>query len=305
VMNALSEDAQDRRHVTGLSPSHGGLGIDANGYTAFGLNAAMLAAVDELGIHLGRAVVQGTGAVGLHMLRYLDAASVKIAGVSNATGALLAKPDSSLPAGELIEVLQAEGDAGIRTLGERWTDAIFTSDRNAIFSVEADLFVPAALTRTLDLERNLPAAREENSEAFAIERWYEQARPKLILQGANHPLSIEAEAWLHARKVFNLPDFIVNCGGLIGCFIEWAYRERLLQDTASIAEIDRKARDFIARTVDTTVRWLLASSDDPRRSAESLASGLVRKNLARWQREIGKDGFARVPGYIETTLSWN
>ena len=27
--------------------------------------------------------------------------------------------------------------------------------------------------------------------------------------------------------VLVLPDYIVNCGGLIGCYIEWAYRDEL------------------------------------------------------------------------------
>ena len=37
-----------------------------------------------------------------------------------------------------------------------------------------------------------------------------------------------AEKYAEQKEVIVLPDFIVNCGGMIGCFTEWKYRAGLL-----------------------------------------------------------------------------
>jgi glutamate dehydrogenase (NAD(P)+) len=46
-------------------------------------------------------------------------------------------------------------------------------------------------------------------------------RARLVIQGANIPISAPAEERLHQRGVLNLPDFIVNAGGVICAAVEY------------------------------------------------------------------------------------
>jgi glutamate dehydrogenase (NAD(P)+) len=42
-----------------------------------------------------------------------------------------------------------------------------------------------------------------------------------VLQGANIPATSEAETWMNANGVLNIPDFIANAGGVICASVEY------------------------------------------------------------------------------------
>ena len=46
-------------------------------------------------------------------------------------------------------------------------------------------------------------------------------RTRLVAQGANIPLTVDAERALYANGVVVLPDFIANAGGVISAFVEY------------------------------------------------------------------------------------
>jgi len=48
----------------------------------------------------------------------------------------------------------------------------------------------------------------------------EQIKAPLVLQGANLPVTPEAEKYLHDQGICTIPDFIVNAGGVICCAVE-------------------------------------------------------------------------------------
>ncbi|MGE5337186.1 MAG: Glu/Leu/Phe/Val dehydrogenase, partial [Gemmatimonadota bacterium] len=77
-------------------------------------------------------------------------------------------------------------------------------------------------------------------------------RTKLLLEGANIPLTPGAEEALHARGVLVMPDFIANAGGVICAALEYAgatqsqafqaIEEKIRANTAAVLEAVTRQR---------------------------------------------------------------
>lgn len=268
------ESVQDRaacaegllRHFTGLSVEHHGLSIDDNGYTAYGLVAALQAALGDRVLSTARVSIQGFGAVGSHTARLLAALGATIVAVNN-KDVLVADP-TGLDVNTLLTYRTRQGDDGLR---QYCVDhGIRSAAPDDIFKVRADIFVPAGRTDVLataiELER---VRREENPDAQDVAPFLGATGVTTIVEAANHPLSEDAERWLHSKGVKILPDFIVNCGGLIGCWAEW--QARLAAEHPDLLAVAENAREQITRTATHNVREIFASSDPPRDAAERIA----------------------------------
>jgi glutamate dehydrogenase (NAD(P)+) len=76
-------------------------------------------------------------------------------------------------------------------------------DTNALIEQPCEVLIPAATGEVIDAD---------NADAI-------QAR--FIVEGANHPVTMEADALLHARGVVVVPDILANAGGVIVSYFEW------------------------------------------------------------------------------------
>ena len=63
----------------------------------------------------------------------------------------------------------------------------------------------------------IPAARPDVIGVDNVDR----LSTRLVLQGANIPVTPEAETRLHARGLLTIPDFIANAGGVICAAVEY------------------------------------------------------------------------------------
>jgi glutamate dehydrogenase (NAD(P)+) len=95
---------------------------------------------------------------------------------------------------------------------------------------------------------------------------------KLILQGANIPITREAEEILHRRGVLSVPDFIANAGGVICASVEYHGGTQ----AAAFAVIREK---IAANTVEVLQR-AKAEQVTPRVAAERLARDRVRRAMS-------------------------
>jgi glutamate dehydrogenase/leucine dehydrogenase len=265
-------------HVTGLSEAGGGLGIDAHGYTAKGLAVALAELTDAGVLAPGRVSIQGFGAVGAHLARALAEAGWSIVAVSDIGGAWVAEAGGRLDVDGLFARWQAQGRiAGAAAPGAAWHD-----DPNVLFSVPTDVFVPAARTTVLAREDELKWARFENSHVLPIERFLAEVRPRVILEGANHPLSEAAEMYASHARVICLPDFAVNLGGLVGCWAEWAWRGELLRgDADTRRRLSGLCERWVRNAVRSNVRDLLRRDCDPRTAARAMARDAAARLAAR------------------------
>ena len=69
----------------------------------------------------------------------------------------------------------------------------------------------------LNVDVLIPAAMENQITAKNADK----VKPKILLEMANGPVTPEADNILLDRKVFGLPDFLVNSGGVIVSYFEW------------------------------------------------------------------------------------
>src|SRR5262249_25632138 len=96
------------------------------------------------------------------------------------------------------------------------------------FSMECDIFVPAAL----ELEIGVPEAKA--------------LRCKLIVEGANGPTFPEAEEILLAKGVDVLPDIFANSGGVIVSYYEWLQNKR--SERWDLEEVESRLERRMKRT---------------------------------------------------------
>jgi glutamate dehydrogenase (NAD(P)+) len=138
--------------------------------------------------------VQGFGKVGGVAARLLAAEGCRVVAVSDISGGLHNE------AGLDIEALQRCSQQGVTLADARGGDQIGNEE---LLALPVDILVPAAM------ESQVTGANAP------------QVRAKIVLEGANGPLTPEADAVLAERGIVVIPDILANAGGLIVSYFEW------------------------------------------------------------------------------------
>jgi glutamate dehydrogenase/leucine dehydrogenase len=223
--------------AVGLPAALGGIPLDELGATGYGLAAAAdtVAAAGLLGLHGARVAIQGFGAVGTHTARFLAERGAFVVAVSDVSGAI-ADP-TGLPLDELIEWKRAGGQIAEFAGGT-------ALDRDRLIATDCEILVPAARPDVIT------AANAHHVKA------------KLVLEGANIPVTRDAESILHDLGVLCLPDWIVNAGGVICASSEYSGEGRAQAFERIAATIRENTRVVIQRVL-------------PRLAAEQIALARV------------------------------
>lgn len=89
-----------------------------------------------------------------------------------------------------------------------------------------------------DVDILIPAAIENQVRADNADK----VKAKLLLELANGPVTPDASEILFQKGVLDLPDFLVNSGGVIGSWLEWSQNQSgYYQDTEWFhAQVDKK-----------------------------------------------------------------
>ena len=229
----------------------GGIPLDEIGATGFGLRHAVDVAREycDLDIDGARVAVQGFGAVGKHAARFLSELGAITIAVSD-TGGTVHDP-SGLDLDALF-VLKAEGRSVTDLGGGEKLDG------DAIIDVDCDIWIPAARPDVIH-EGNV-----------------DRLRTRLVVQGANIPITYAAEKILGQRGIVNIPDFIANAGGVICAAVEY----QGAGEAAALATIEEKLRRNTREVLETSVRENIL----PRDAAQALARRRVEAAMAyrRW-----------------------
>jgi glutamate dehydrogenase (NAD(P)+) len=241
--------------VTGLPAESGGIPIDQIGATAWGIRHAIEVALPYCGFPEGfslaqaRLAVQGFGAVGKNAAHFLAAQGAVLVGAADSQGSVY-DPDG-LDVNKLIRLKDAGKSVVDYPVGQKM-------DRDAIVGFDCDIWIPAARPDVVN---------EENMQNL---------KAKLVVEGANIPVTVAAEKYLHEKGVLCIPDFIANAGGVICAAME--YRGKI--ESEALAVIQDKIR--------TNTRLILEESRNknilPREAAMNLAVTRVEKAMSykRW-----------------------
>lgn len=233
--------------AVGLPREIGGIPLDEIGATGWGLAHAAGPALAQCGLHLAgaRIVIQGFGAVGMHATRFLVARGAVLVGAAD-TGGTIHDP-AGLDVDALIALKRAGKSVCEHAAGRRL-------EREAVIDLECEIWIPAARPDVID-EGNVG-----------------RLRTKLVLQGANIPITEGAERWLHERGVLSVPDFIANAGGVICAAVEYHGGSR----NQAFAEIE----DKIGRNATEVLTAVKERGVLPRAAAVEMALGRVRKAMS-------------------------
>ena len=166
--------------------------------TAMGGMFVMREAAKMLGIDLHKAkiAVQGFGNAGKFAYslskRLFDA---KVVAISDSEGAIY--DENGLDMEKLEKAKSETGSVKGYEGGQKITN-------EQLLESDVDILIPAAI------ENQITGSNAD------------KVRAKLVLELANGPVSPEADKILHEKGVLDLPDFLVNSGGVIGSYFEWA-----------------------------------------------------------------------------------
>ena len=230
----------------GLPTAIGGIPIDEIGATGYGVSIATELACSFLDIDLAGAtlVIQGFGSVGKHTAQFLNEKGVILVGASDSQGMVFNLTGLDVP--QLIAWKEAGNSLRDFPHGKGM-------DREAVIYIPCDIWVPAARPDVIHRDN------------------VGRLKTKLIVQGANIPLTPEAEQICHDRNILVIPDFIANAGGVIAGSVEYHGGTRA------------KALETIADTVSHNTQNLLdilqQTHQLPRQVANELALKRVRSAI--------------------------
>jgi glutamate dehydrogenase (NAD(P)+) len=143
-----------------------------------------------------RVIVQGLGNVGYHAARFLaEEDGAKIICVIERDGALYDKNGL-----DVIAIRQYIDE--YRTV-VGYPDVEFIEEGLDCLTWDCDILVPAALESQITVD-NAP-----------------DVQARLIVEGANGPVTFDADAILREKGVIILPDAYVNAGGVTVSYFEW------------------------------------------------------------------------------------
>ncbi len=247
--------------VVGLPCEVGGIPLDEVGATGWGLFHATEVALQYCDFRLkgARVAVQGFGAVGKHAARFLTQKGAVLVGAADSQGTV--HDPEGLDVDALIR-LKKEGKSVLDYPGGEKLGS------DEILSVPCDIWIPAAR----------PDVINENNVHLL--------KAKLVVEGANIPVTEGAEKILYDKGILYVPDFIANAGGVICAASEYQGATRC----TAFGAIEEKVRSNTEQVLEAaTTKGIL-----PREAAVELAVIRVKRAMRYRRWSI----FSSAPGFV-------
>jgi glutamate dehydrogenase (NAD(P)+) len=237
--------------AVGLPRALGGIPLDEIGATGWGISHVAEVAIRFCDFELAgaRIVVQGFGAVGLHAARFLTNKGAILVGAADSQGTIHHSAGLNM---ETLLKLKQQGKSVAEYPGGK------KLDREAVINIECDIWIPAGRPDVI---------RKDN---------VQQLKTKLVIEGANIPVTSEAEKYLHTHGILCIPDFIANAGGVICAAMEYEGGNELL----AFQSIEEK----LQRNTKAVLEEAKSQQKSPREAALDLALRRVKKTMGyrRW-----------------------
>lgn len=219
--------------VTGKPLELGGIDgrVEATGK---GLSLVIQEALEKFYIPLNRttAVIQGFGNVGSWTAKYLRDLGVKIIAISDQYGAVV-----NLESGINPYALEKYTHSSQNRRVAGFPDSE-TCERDEIWKIKTTILVPAAVENSITIKN----------------AHYISAR--IVAEGANGPMTPEAEKILLQNGITVIPDILANSGGVIVSYLE--HQENITRRYGPLKrsrrEVDNELKDFMLRAFSNILR---------------------------------------------------
>jgi len=242
--------------VTGKPPALGG-SVARREATGRGLMFLIpqATAVRELDPKDATVAIHGFGNVGRYAAIAGQQMGIRVVAVSDISGAVY-NPD-----GLDVEAVAKWVDEN-RFL-EGYPDADFL-EGDRIFGLPVDVLVPAAVQNVI---------RGDNAN---------DVQAKIIIEGANGPTTLEADALLKEKEVLIIPDILANAGGVTVSYFEWVQDVQKYFWTEN--EVVARLREIMTRAFSDVHNIALSENVDMRSAA--LIKGIRKVADAKLVRGI-------------------
>ena len=188
-------------------------------------------------INGARVAIQGYGEVGRVAARLLAERGAHIIALSDSRGGVLAETTDSLDL-DALAAHKAEAGTVVGLPGSR---SITNED---LLALPCDILIPAAL-----------GAQVHSGNADMLQA-------KLVVEGANRPITPEADDILAAKGIQVLPDILANAGGVTVSYYEWV--QNIEHHSWPLEEINGRLRTRMNNATDRVVaRWRAFPSQYP------------------------------------------
>ncbi|MGH9913533.1 MAG: hypothetical protein ACRD4W_13890, partial [Nitrososphaeraceae archaeon] len=153
-------------------------------------------------------------------------------------------------------------------------------DKDEIFDVDADIFVPAALGGVIN-DKTAPKLREHGV--------------KIIVEAANIPTLPSADEYLIKNGILIIPDFLANAGGVIGSFVEYQGRTEKEAFELIRYKITKNIRQVLVEALMQTGSVQDLEIVNPRKVAVELSQQVVYRAmlLRKGAINVAREAYAR------------
>jgi len=189
-----------------------------------------------------RVAVQGFGNVGSFLAKFLHEEGAIVVAISDSTAALHNPKGIDVPAAFAYK-REHRTLAGLQ-------DADSITDEE-LLQLDVDILAPCALEQVIT---------EQNAD---------HVKAAIICEGANGPVTPQADAILEDRGILILPDVLANAGGVVVSYFEWVQglQEYFWKET----EVNAKLNDIVSRAFEETWDTALRRDVPMRMAAYGLA----------------------------------
>jgi glutamate dehydrogenase (NADP+) len=198
--------------------------------------------------HTPTVAIQGFGNAGAQLATLLAGDGYKVVAVADSRRAVHNKGGLDVQA-----VRRAKKEQGTVP-----ADAGEEIDPEELLELDVDILVPAALEDVIT---------EENAE---------RVKASIVLEVANGPTSLQADAILAERGATVIPDILANAGGVTVSYFEWVQNRQGMR--WSVDEVRDRLRDRMVR--ESEAIWDLACDRDVTLRTAAYAQGLERISAA-------------------------
>lgn len=196
------------------------------------------------------AVVQGFGNVGFHAAQALAALGIKVVAISDSRSAVYR--DGGIDLAALSDQKHARGSL-------KDTEGHDSLEPDALFEIPCDFLVPAALG---------DAIHAGNVARLAC---------RIIVEGANAPVTAEADLTLRERGIAVIPDILANAGGVIVSYFEWV--QNLQRQVWALETVDAELERLLGNATREVLAHAAGADLDLRSAAFDIAVRRVKEAL--------------------------